>query len=186
MHRTARFILNFVIGFLVLVVCSLSFLLVSHAPMPLGGSIARVQIGQGSSAVHIIPGYEFSCTRGSHLDRCEVMLASRPLEIAIAYAAYADTNSRRNAIRCQTFYAGLTKNCTTDFESIIMGGWLPVVTIKSNLGLSNLQLQQLQMQAVEKKNIVLQLGEDDLVRLTVGIAIVIGLVAAASGWLYFG
>jgi hypothetical protein len=71
--------------------------------MPLGGSIARVQIGQDSSAVHIIPGYEFSCTRGSQLDRLKVMLANRPLEIAIAYAAYADTDSRRNAIRCQAF-----------------------------------------------------------------------------------
>lgn len=183
MRGTPRFILNFVIGFLVLVVCSLSFLLVSHAPMPLGGSIAKVQIGEGSSAVHnVIPGYEFSCTRGSQLDRCEVMLASRPLEIVIAYA---DPKSKRNVIRCQVFYAGLTTNCTTDFESIIMGGWLPVVDIRSNLGLSNLQLQKLQMQAVNK-NIVLQLGEDNLVLFVIGIAIAIGLVAAASGWLYFG
>jgi hypothetical protein len=150
--------------------------------MPLGGSIARAQIGQGSSAVHI-PGYEFYCTRGNQLDRCEVMLGNRLLEIAIAYA---DPGSKRNAIKCQAFYAGLTTNCTTDFDSIIIGGWLPVVTIQSNLGLSNLQLQELQMQALEKKNIVLQLREDDLVLFAVGIAIAIGLVAAASDWLYFG
>lgn len=182
MRRIARFILNFAIGFLLLLVCWLGFLLVSHAPMPLNGSIARVQIGQGSSAVHI-PGYEFSCTRGSKLNSCEVMLASRPLEIAIAYA---DPGSKRNAIKCQASYAGLTTNCTTNYDSIILGGWLPLVNIKSNLGLSNLQLQKLQMQALEKKNIILRLGEDYLVLFVIGIAIAIGLVAAASGWLYFG
>lgn len=43
------------------------------------------------------------------------------------------------------------------------------------------------MQALEKKNIVLQLSEDDLVLfVTVGIALAIGVVSAASGWLYFG
>ena len=116
--------------------------------MPLGGSIAKVQIGQGSSAVNI-PGYEFSCTQGSQLDSCEVILENRPLKIAIAYA---DPGSKRNAIKCQASYAGLTTNCTTDYDSIILGGWLPVVDIQSNLGLSNQQLQELQMQA-QKKNI---------------------------------
>lgn len=181
MRRISRLILNFVIGFLLLVVCSLGFLLVSHAPMPLGGSIAKVQIGQGSSAVNI-PGYEFSCTQGSQLDSCEVMLENHPLKIAIAYA---DPGSKRNAIKCQAFYAGLTTNCTTDYDSIIIGGWLPLVNIKSNLGFSKLQLQKLQMQAQEK-NIVLQLPEDNLVLFVIGMAIAIGLAAAASGWLYFG
>lgn len=135
MRRKARFILNFAIGFLFLLVCWLSFLLVFHAPMPIGGSIAGARIGQSSQPLYI-SGHEFSCTKKSKLDQCVVTLANRPLKIEIAYS-----DSNRNVIGCLASYAGLSTNCTPDFDSIIIGGWLPVADIDSNLGFTNLQLQ---------------------------------------------
>ncbi len=182
MRRTAKFILNFAIGFLLLLVCSFYFLLASQAPMPIGGTIAGVRIGQGSSATYI-PGQEFSCTKGSQPDRCKVTLQNHPLEIAITYA---DANSRRDVARCTASYLGLTTNCAAGFHDIVVGGWLPVISIQNNLGLSHLQLQELKRQELHRPNIVSNLGELKLLRLAQGIAIAIGLVTAASGWLFFG
>jgi hypothetical protein len=181
MRKVVSFSLNFAIGFLLLTICSLGFLLISHAPMPIGGSIARVGIESGSSTVYI-PGYKFACTPNGQIAQCEVNFQNKPLKIVLVY-----TNNERKweVSQCQFNYAGLTENCTTNFDSIILGGWLPYVSIKSNLGLSPQQLQDFQRQEAQNSNIVTKLSEDELGMLSTGLAIAIGFVIAAFSWLHF-
>ncbi len=177
MNKTIQFILNFALGFLLLSVCSLGFLLTSYAPMPINGSIARVGIEVGNATAYI-PGYKFVCTTNKLLAQCEVNLQSKPLKIMLVYT---DTDRKWEVERCQASYAGITENCTTNFHSIIVSGWLPDVAIKSNLGLT---LQQLQ--AAQNNHIVTRLSEKQWGILSTGLAIAIGFVASAFSWLHFG
>jgi hypothetical protein len=147
--------------------------------MPIGGTIAGARIGQGDLTVYI-PGQEFSCTKGGQLDRCQVTLENQPLEISISYT---NADATRNITSCTASYASLTTSCTTHFHDIVVGGWLPLISIQNNLGLSDLQLQQLKRQQLHRRNIVSTLDETELMRLTQGMAIALGFVAAASGWL---
>lgn len=176
MNKASKFILNFALGFLLLSVCSIGFLLTSHAPMPIGGSIARVGIEVGSSTVYI-PGYKFVCTTNRQLAQCGVDLQSKPLKIMLVYT---DTDRKGEIAQCQANYAGITENCTTNFHSIVVSGWLPDVSIKNNLGLSLQQLQEAQ-----NNSIVTKLSENEWGILSIGLAIAIGLVVAAFSWLYF-
>jgi hypothetical protein len=182
MSKVANFSLNFAIGFLLLSICSLGFLLTSHAPMPIGGSIARVGIESGSSTTYI-PGYKFVCTTNGQLAQCEVNFQSKPLKIMLVYA---DTERKREIAQCQANYDGLTENCTTNFHSIVVSGWLPDVSIKSNLGLSPQQLQEAQRQEAQNNSIVTKLSENEWGILSIGLASAIGIVIAAFSWLHFG
>lgn len=181
MNRTIQFILNFALGFLLLSVCSLGFLLTSYAPMPINGSIARVGIEVGSSKTYI-PGYKFACTTNKQTAQCEVNLQSKPLKIMLVYT---NTDRKWEGVLCEASYAGVTEKCTTDFHSIVVSGWLPDVSIKSNLGLTPQQLQNLQLQAAQN-NIVTKLSERQLGILSIGLAIAIGFVVSAFSWLRFG
>lgn len=177
MNRTIRFILNFALGFLLLSVGSLGFLLTSYAPMPINGSIARVGIESGSSTTYI-PGYKFACTTNKQLAQCEVNLQSKPLKIALVYT---NPDQKWEGVQCEASYAGITEKCTTNFHSIVVSGWLPDVSIKSNLGLTPQQLQEAQ-----NNNIVTKLSENQWGMLSIGLAIAIGFVASAFSWLHFG
>lgn len=181
MNKASKFILNFALGFLLLSVCSLGFLLTSHAPMPIGGSIARVGIEVGSSTVYI-PGYKFVCTTNRQLAQCKVNFQSKPLKIMLVYT---DTERKWEIAQCQANYAGITENCTTNFHPRVVGGWLPDVSIKSNLGLSPQQLQEAQRQEAQNNSIVTKLSENEWGMLSIGLAIAIGFVIAAFSWLYF-
>lgn len=182
MNKTIQFILNFALGFLLLSVCSLGFLLTSYAPMPINGSIARVGIEVGSSTAYI-PGYKFVCTTNRQLAQCEVNLQSKPLKIMLVYT---DTDRKWEVAQCQANYAGITEKCTTNFHSIVVSGWLPDVSIKSNLGLTPQQLQNLQRQEAQNSNIVTKLSENQWGILSIGLSIAIGFVIGAFSWLHFG
>lgn len=181
MNKASEFILNFALGFLLLSVCSLGFLLTSHAPMPIGGSIARVGIEVGSSTVYI-PGYKFVCTTNRQLAQCGVDLQSKPLKIMLVYT---DTDRKGEIAQCQANYAGITENCTTNFHSIVVSGRLPDVSIKNNLGLSSQQLQDLQRQEAQTNSIVTKLSENEWGMLSIGLASAIGFIIAALSWLHF-
>jgi hypothetical protein len=149
--------------------------------MPIGGTIAGAHIGQGDLSVYI-PSQEFSCAKDRQLDRCQVTLENQPLEIFISYTA----DLRRDITSCTASYASLTTNCTASFYGITSsGGWLPLVFIQNNLGLSDLQLQELKRQQLHRRNIVSTLDATELMRLTQGMAIAMGFVGIASGWLWF-
>ncbi len=149
--------------------------------MPIGGSVARVGIEVGSSTVYI-PGYKFVCTTNRQLAQCRVDLQSKPLKIMLVYT---DTDRKWEIAQCQANYTGITENCTTNFHSIVVSGWLPDVSIKNNLGLSPQQLQDLQRQEAQNNSIVTKLSENEWGILSIGLASATGFVIAVFSWLYF-
>lgn len=174
MRQTVRFFLNSTIAFFVVLVNTLMIQLILNAPMPVGGQVAGLQVQS-----LFIPGQALSCTQAGQQNQqqqCKVSLFDRPLELAL-------TSSPHQVKQCQLSYAGRTADCKGNFHTLIVGGWLPVISTDSNLGLSAEQIATLRQEYPQRNFFLHTVGEDRLLQLPLGIAIAAGVLTFLFGWL---
>ncbi|MBW4443053.1 MAG: hypothetical protein KME10_17795 [Plectolyngbya sp. WJT66-NPBG17] len=173
MRRTVRFFLYSTIAIFVVFVNALMIQLMLHAPMPLGGRVAGVQIRS-----LFIPGQAISCTQIGQQDQCQISLLGRPLELTL-------TSRSQEVKQCQLSYAGQTADCKGEFHALIIGGWMPVLKTESNLGLIAEQIENLREQYPQRNFFLHIVGEARLLMLATGIAIAAGMLTFLFGWLNF-
>lgn len=173
MRRSIRFFLHSTIALFVVFVNVLMIQLILHAPMPVGGRIAGLQIRS-----LFIPGQAVACTQLAAQGYCQIPLFDRPLELVM-------TSTRSEVKQCRLSYAGRSAECEGDFHSLIIGGWMPVITTDSDLGLSTNQIADLREQYPQRNFFLYVVGEDRLQWLATGIAIAAGLLTFLYGWLHF-
>jgi hypothetical protein len=173
MRRMVRFFLYFTIAVFTTLVITFIVVLAHHAPMPIGGRIAGVQIQSV-----FIPGRSFSCTQSGQQDRCQTSLFDRSLEVNLI-------SIPQEVKQCQITYAGQTATCKGDFHRLIIGGWMPVVEAQSNLGLTTSQQATLREQYPQRNFMMHRIGESRLLQLATEFAIAAGVLAFLSGWLIF-
>lgn len=173
MRRMVRFFLYFTIAVFTTLMITFIAALAYHAPMPIGGRIAGLQIQSV-----FIPGRSFSCTQAGQQDRCQIALFDRPLELNL-------TSTSQEVKQCQITYAGQTATCKGDFHRLIIGGWMPVVETQSNLGLTTSQQATLREQYLQRNFFMYSIGESRLLQLATAIAIAAGVLAFLSGRLIF-
>jgi len=173
MRRSIRFFLHSTIALFVVLVNVFMIQLIFHAPMPVGGRVAGLQIGS-----LFIPGQAFTCTEMQSRDFCRITLFDRPLELVM-------TAERSEVKRCRLSYADQTANCEGDFHRMIIGGWMPVITSDTNLGLSADQIAILREQYPQRNFFLHFVGEARLLQSATGIAIAAGLLTFFFGWLHF-
>jgi hypothetical protein len=173
MRRTLRFFLHSTIALFVVFVNALMIQLIFHAPMPVGGQIAGLQIRS-----LFIPGQDITCTQTASKQHCSVSLFDRPLELTM-------TSMQSEVKQCQLSYTGRTAKCEGDFHSLIVGGWMPVIETDSTLGLSAAQVTELRERYPQRNFFLHCIGEAQLLWLATGIAIAAGLLTFLYGWLHF-
>jgi hypothetical protein len=173
MRQMVRFVLYFTIAIFTILTIVLIAALAHHAPMPLGGRVAGVQIQSV-----FIPGRSLSCTQTGPQDRCRISLFDRPLELSLI-------STPQEVKQCQITYAGQTATCKGDFHRLIVGGWMPVVETQSNLGLTTSQQATLREQYPQRNFMMHRIGESRLLQLATEVAIVAGVLTFLSGWLIF-
>jgi hypothetical protein len=173
MRRMMRLFLYFTIAVFITFTITLIVALVHHAPMPIGGRVAGVQIQSV-----FIPGRSLSCTRSGGQDQCQISLFDRSLEVNF-------TSTPREAGQCQISYAGKTAVCEAGFHTLIVGGWMPVISTQSNLGLTTDQQATLREQYPQRNFFMHGIGESRLLQLAVEVAIVAGVLTFLSGWLLY-
>lgn len=168
-YAVAISISKFALGFLLLCVCWLGFLLVPVAPSLIDKEIAGVTIGQDETRINI-PGHQFSCaTRNkSALSQCSIVLAGRLLEITVTYA----NDAKDHITGCLSLYAGKVVNCSSGFVYAGRKGILPYVSVNHNLGLSHQQLQLLRY-----ANLAENFGENNWLRLVTAISLTAATLA---------
>lgn len=173
MRRTVRFFLHSTIALFVVFVNALMIQLIFHAPMPVGGQIAGLQIRS-----LFIPGQAVTCTQTASKQHCSISLFDRPLELTM-------TSVRKEMKQCQLSYAGRTAKCEENFHALIAGGWMPVIATDSTLGLSAEQIAELREHYPQRNFFLHYIGEDQLQWLATGIAISAGLLTFLFGCLHF-
>lgn len=173
MRRSIRFFLHSTIALFVVLVNVFMIQLIFHAPMPVGGKVAGLQLGS-----LFIPGQAISCTQMQSRDFCQILLFDRPLELTM-------TSARSEVKQCEISYVGRTAKCEGDFHTLIVGGWKPVITTDSNLGLNANQIATLREQYPQRNFFLYNVGEARLLQSATGIAIVAGLLTFLFGWLHF-
>ena len=173
MRRTVRFILHSTIAFFFVLVSMLTVQLIISAPMPVGGQIAGLQIQSV-----FIPGRSLSCTQTGQQQQCQISLLNHPLELTM-------TSTSIEVKQCQMSYAGQTAGCNGYFHGLIIGGWQPVVSTESNLGLNAEQMASLREQYPQRNFFLHSVGEGGLLGLATGIAIAAGVLTFLFGWLNF-
>jgi hypothetical protein len=173
MRRMIRFSLYSTLVVFTILTITLIAMLAHHAPMPIGGRVAGVQIQSV-----FIPGRSLSCTQAGGQDRCQISLFDRPLELNLTY-------NPQEVKQCQITYASQTAVCKGDFHTLIIGGWMPVISTQSNLGLTADQQAALREQYPQRNFFLHGFGESRLLQLATEIAIVAGVLAFLSGWLIF-
>lgn len=173
MRRTVRFLLHSTIALFVVLVNVFMIALILRAPMPVGGQIAGVQLRS-----LFIPGQALTCTRLASQEYCQIPLFDRPLELTMA-------SEQSEVKQCQLSYADQTAKCQGDFHTLIVGGWMPVISAESNLGLTASQIATLREQYPQRNFFLHEVGEDRLQWLATGIAIAAGVLTFLYGWLHF-
>ncbi|MGG6269944.1 hypothetical protein ACQ4M3_27340 [Leptolyngbya sp. AN03gr2] len=177
MRRSIRFFLHSTIALFVVLVNVFMIQLIFHAPMPVGGRVAGLQLGS-----LFIPGQAIACSQmQSHVqsrDFCQILLFDRPLELTM-------TSARSEVKQCELSYAGRTAKCEGNYHTLIIGGWMPVITTNSNLGLNANQIATLREQYPQRNFFLYEIGETRLLQSATGIAIAAGLLTFFFGWLHF-
>ncbi|BAU15287.1 hypothetical protein LEP3755_58450 [Leptolyngbya sp. NIES-3755] len=173
MRRSIRFLLHSTIALFVVLVNVFMIQLIFHAPMPVGGRVAGLQIGS-----LFIPGQAFTCTQMQSRDFCRISFFDRPLELVM-------TSVQSEVKQCRLSYAGRTASCGGDFHRMIIGGWMPVISSDNTLGLSPDQIATLREQYPQRNFFLHGVGEDRLQWSMTGIAIAAGLLTFFFGWLHF-
>lgn len=173
MRRSIRFFLHSTIAIFVVLVNTFMFQLIFHAPMPVGGRVAGLQIRS-----LFIPGQALTCTPRESQDHCQITLFDRPLEVRMS-------PFRSEFKQCRISYAGQTAKCNGDFHSLIIGAWMPVITTESNLGLNANQIETLKERYPQRNFFLDNVGEPRLLQIATGIAIAAGILTFLFGWLHF-
>jgi hypothetical protein len=173
MRRMIRFFLYSTIAVFTALTMTLIVALAHHAPMPIGGRVAGLQIQSV-----FIPGRLFSCTQVGDQNRCQISLFDSSLELNF-------TSNPPQAEPCQITYAGQTAVCKGDFHTLIIGGWMPVISTQSNLGLTTDQQATLREQYPQRNFFLHGIGESRLLQLATEVAIAAGVLTFFSSWLIF-
>lgn len=147
--------------------------LILHAPMPVGGRVAGLQLRS-----LFIPGQAITCTQTESQNQCRISLFDRPLELTM-------TSSQSEVKQCRLSYAGRSANCEGNFHTLIIGGWMPVISTESDLGLNTNQIENLREQYPQRNFFLHYVGEARLLQLATGIAIAAGVLTFLFGWLHF-
>ncbi|MBE9010100.1 hypothetical protein IQ250_07765 [Pseudanabaenaceae cyanobacterium LEGE 13415] len=173
MRRSIRFFLHSTIACFIVLVNVLMIQLIFHAPMPVGGRVAGLQLRS-----LFIPGQAIACTQMGAKDHCQILLFDRSLELTM--------NSTRSEVKqCELSYAGQSATCEGNFHTLIIGGWMPVISTDSTLGLTKAQIETLREQYPQRNLFLHYVGEDRLQRTMTGIAIAAGILTFLFGWLHF-
>ena len=173
MRRTARFFVNVTLALFVVVVSWVAGLLISSAPMPVGGRVAGFQID-----TVMIPGQAIACQQQGDQDWCQVTLLGQPLELRM-------TATQHEVQQCQFTYRSQTANCKGDYHAFIIGGWQPLVSTESSLGLSAEQQASLRDQYPQQNFFLYSVGESRLLQGATGVAIAAGVLMFLFGYVNF-
>ncbi|MEL6553402.1 MAG: hypothetical protein AAFQ63_08085 [Cyanobacteria bacterium J06621_11] len=177
MRRLRLFLSKFVLSLWIVLFGSFLFLLVVESR---GGGvnkpIAGVFIRESATTV-ALPNRIFTCTETKQLTQCQATIQDLPLVLSLT--PYKDDEP--DAIRrdCQATYDGQLVKCTSQYLQ-----YAPMLS--ESFEIRELALGPQQLQAVQRKywgiRALLTLGERRLMRLSTGLSIAAGAIAAYFAW----
>jgi hypothetical protein len=180
MRGTLLFLLRATIGVLIALLGSFFFLLIDNSPSLPDVPFASIAITAGPQTVYL-PNRIFSCQQDNQQVQCYTTLQSQILSLTWQQ----DSQVPASLSQCQARFAGKPIKCA-DAGMDYIGSKGPLTHYKlTELGLSYAQLQGLRHQYLWS-NALSQIGEYRLLQILTGVAITIGLLTAATSWLYPG
>lgn len=178
MRQTRLFLSRFALSLCILLLGSFVFLLLFEARK--GGvsmPIAGVAIKAESAAAVPLPNRIFTCTETEQQSQCEADIQGRLLRLVLV----PDQTPGSGLSDCQAQYDGQPISCQSK-------GLDYAPMLSESFEVSNLGLISQQLQAVRQKywgiSTLLKLGEPRLIRISTGLSIAAGAIAAYFAWFH--
>ncbi len=179
MRRTRLFLSRFVLSLWILLFGAFLFLLLFESRDG-GGRVpmAGVTIQAESAATIRLPNRIFTCTETEQQSQCEADIQGRSLRLVLVPDEAPDSGLSD----CQAQYDGRLVDCEGS-KGLDYAPMLSETFAVSNLGLTSQQLQALQ-QKYWGIRALMGLGEPRLIRISTGLSIAAGVIAAYFAWFH--
>ena len=181
MPRAVLFLSRFLLSLWIVLVSAFLGQLLSNAPNAPGIPLASVSINTGGNSTVYLPNRLFNCTGTEQQFQCQTEIQERQLSLSFTQGSDY-SNYPYDLGVCSALYDGQEVSCRQISDWPILG--------LSTYEIRDLGFSQKQLQAEKQKywgiNLLLELGEPGLSRISTGLSLVGAICVALFAWFHPG